>query len=143
MIDATCHSLNLRPPATESITFHSATKYLGGHNDLLAGVLVASTEKLEEPARVPRCHGRDKLAAQLHLLQRGLKTFELRMQRHNENGQAVSEFLANHPRVEQVYYPGLACHPYHDLARTTITRIRRPDYVPRQRRRLATNGRRR
>jgi cystathionine gamma-synthase len=52
-----------------------------------------------------------------YLLSRGLKTFELRMQRHNANGQAVAEFLAAHPRVEKVYYPGLPSHPYYEIAR--------------------------
>jgi cystathionine gamma-synthase len=53
----------------------------------------------------------------IYLLERGLKTFELRMQRHNANGQAVAEFLVSHPRVERVYYPGLKSHSYHDVAR--------------------------
>jgi cystathionine gamma-synthase len=56
-------------------------------------------------------------AHNLYLLERGLKTFALRMQRHNENGQQVAEFLAGHPRVEKVYYPGLGSHPYHEVAR--------------------------
>src|SRR6185369_17310499 len=55
-----------------------------------------------------------------YLLSRGLKTFELRMQRHNENGMMVAEFLANHPRVERVYYPGLPSHPYYEVARKTM-----------------------
>jgi len=55
-----------------------------------------------------------------YLLQRGLKTFELRMQRHNQNGQAVAEFLAGHPRIEHVYYPGLPGHPQHEIARRTM-----------------------
>ena len=56
----------------------------------------------------------------IYLLLRGLKTFELRMQRHNENGLAVAEFLAGHPRVEKVYYPGLPSHPYYEVARRTM-----------------------
>jgi len=55
-----------------------------------------------------------------YLLSRGLKTFELRMQRHNENGQRLAEFLENHPRVERVYYPGLESHPYHAVAKKTM-----------------------
>jgi cystathionine gamma-synthase len=55
-----------------------------------------------------------------YLLERGLKTFELRMQRHNANGQAVAEFLARHPRVEKVYYPGLATHAFYEVARRTM-----------------------
>jgi cystathionine gamma-synthase len=122
MIDATLATpYNLQPLATGiDYVLHSATKYLGGHNDLLAGVLVASTEKLEEVRKLRGVMGAINSPHNIHLLQRGLKTFELRMQRHNENGQAVAEFLTRHPRVERVYYPGLACHPYHDLARTTM-----------------------
>src|SRR5438132_7200778 len=56
----------------------------------------------------------------MYLLERGLKTFELRMQRHNENGQAVAEFLAKHPRIERVFYPGLPSHPYHEVAKRTM-----------------------
>jgi cystathionine gamma-synthase len=56
----------------------------------------------------------------VYLLLRGLKTFELRMQRHNENGLAVAEFLAKHPRVEKVYYPGLPSHPYYEVAKRTM-----------------------
>jgi cystathionine gamma-synthase len=56
----------------------------------------------------------------IYLLQRGLKTFELRMLRHNENGQAIAEFLASHPRVEKVMYPGLESHPYYEVARRTM-----------------------
>ena len=52
----------------------------------------------------------------IYFLERGLKTFELRMQRHNQNGQAIAEFLAGHPRVEKGYYPGLKSHAYHDVA---------------------------
>ena len=56
----------------------------------------------------------------VYLLSRGLKTFELRMQRHNENGQRVAEFLEQHPRIQRVLYPGLASHPYHEIARQTM-----------------------
>jgi cystathionine gamma-synthase len=56
----------------------------------------------------------------MYLLERGLKTFALRMQRHNENGQRVAEFLASHPRIERVYYPGLPSHPSHAIAKRTM-----------------------
>ena len=74
----------------------------------------------------------------IYLLERGLKTFELRMQRHNENGLAVAEFLASHPRVERVYYPGLPSHPYYEVAQRHDARLRRPGDVPGQGRRLAS-----
>jgi cystathionine gamma-synthase len=99
---------------------HSATKYLGGHNDLLAGVIIGPTDKLEPVRNLRGIMGAVISPHNVYLLGRGLKTFELRMQRHNENGQAVAEFLANHPRVEKVYYPGLESHPYHEVARRTM-----------------------
>ncbi|WP_164100975.1 trans-sulfuration enzyme family protein [Candidatus Laterigemmans baculatus] len=99
---------------------HSATKYLGGHNDLLAGVICGSREQLEPVRNLRGIMGGINSAHNLYLLQRGLKTFELRMQRHNENGQRIAEFLAGHPRVERVYYPGLSSHPTHDVACRTM-----------------------
>jgi cystathionine gamma-synthase len=122
LIDATLGTpYNIRPLAVGiDYVLHSATKYLGGHNDLLAGVLIGATDKLDPVRRLRGVMGAINTAHNCHLLQRGLKTFELRMQRHNENGLAVAEFLANHPRVERVYYPGLSSHPTHALARQTM-----------------------
>ena len=100
---------------------HSATKYLGGHNDLLAGAIVGSAEKLESVRELRGIMGGISSPHNLYLLQRGLKTFELRMQRHNENGQAIAQFLNDHPRIELVYYPGLASHPTHEIAKRTMT----------------------
>jgi cystathionine gamma-synthase len=122
LIDATLATpYNLQPlRAGIDYVLHSATKYLGGHNDLLAGVLVGSAAKLEDVRKLRGVMGAINSPHNLYLLQRGLKTFELRMQRHNENGLAVAEFLAKHPRVERVFYPGLTTHPYHDLARQTM-----------------------
>jgi cystathionine gamma-synthase len=119
LIDATLATpYNLQPlRAGIDYVLHSATKYLGGHNDLLAGVLVGSAAKLEDVRKLRGVMGAVNSPHNLYLLQRGLKTFELRMQRHNENGLAVAQFLANHPRVERVYYPGLTTHPHHELAR--------------------------
>jgi cystathionine gamma-synthase len=99
---------------------HSATKYLGGHNDLLGGVVIASEEKLEPLRKLRGVVGMVNGPHSVYLLLRGLKTFELRMQRHNENGLAVAEFLADHPRVEKVYYPGLPSHPYYEVAKRTM-----------------------
>jgi cystathionine gamma-synthase len=122
LIDATLATpYNLQPLRTGiDYVLHSATKYLGGHNDLLAGVLIGSTEKLEPVRKLRGIMGSINSPHNIHLLQRGLKTFELRMQRHNENGLAVAEFLANHPRVERVYYPGLPSHPHHEIAKQTM-----------------------
>ena len=119
MIDATLATpYNLQPLAYGvDYVLHSATKYLGGHNDLLAGVIVGSSAKLQDVRKMRGILGSINSAHNLYLLERGLKTFELRMARHNENGQKVAEFLAAHPRVEKVLYPGLETHPYHALAK--------------------------
>jgi cystathionine gamma-synthase len=122
LIDATLATpFNLRPlEFGVDYVLHSATKYLGGHNDLLAGVIVGSAEQLQEVRALRGIMGGISSAQNLYLLQRGLKTFELRMQRHNENGQAVAEFLSRHPRIERVYYPGLESHPSHAIAKRTM-----------------------
>jgi cystathionine gamma-synthase len=119
LIDATLATpYNSRPLAYGiDYVLHSATKYLGGHNDLLAGVIIGSRDKLEPVRKLRGIMGAVNSPHNIYLLQRGLKTFELRMQRHNANGLAVAEYLTSHPRVERVYYPGLPSHPYHRVAR--------------------------
>ena len=99
------------------LVIHSATKYLGGHNDILAGVLLGS-KALTTPIReFLKITGGVIDPNSSYLLIRGLKTLELRMKRHNENGQMVAEYLDQHPKVKHVYYPGLPSHPQHDVAR--------------------------
>ncbi len=122
LIDATLASpFNIRPiEYGVDYVWHSATKYLGGHNDLLAGSVAGSKEKLESIRNLRGIMGGISSAHNLYLLERGLKTFALRMARHNENGQAIAEFLENHPRIERVYYPGLASHPTHHVAKRTM-----------------------
>lgn len=122
MIDATLATpYNLRPLAAGiDYVLHSATKYLSGHNDLLAGVLIGSQEKLEKVRYLRGIIGAVASPYTCYLVQRGLKTFALRMAQHNKNGQALAEFLAQHPKVERVYYPGLPSHPYHRIARQTM-----------------------
>lgn len=99
------------------IVLHSATKYLAGHNDLLAGAVLGSVELVDGIRSLQHVTGAiiDPLAA--YLLVRGLKTFALRVARQNANAQALAEFLAAHPRVNVVHYAGLPCHPEHDVAR--------------------------
>lgn len=99
------------------LVVQSATKYLNGHSDVTAGVLTGRAELIErawELARVqgPLCH-----PFEAWLLARGLRTFPLRMRRHNENAQAVADFLTTAPGVTRVHYPGLDGHPQRDLAR--------------------------
>jgi len=122
LIDATLATpLNLQPiKAGVDYVLHSATKYLAGHNDLLAGVIAGSEEKLQPVRDLRGVMGGVNSAQNVYLLIRGLKTFELRMKRHNENGQRVAEYLEAHPRVERVYYPGLPSHPHHEIARRTM-----------------------
>jgi cystathionine gamma-synthase len=122
LIDATLATpYNLRPiDAGIDYVLHSATKYLAGHNDLLAGVVIGSKEKMEPVRNLRGIMGAINGPQNAYLLNRGLKTFELRMQRHNHNGLMVAEFLENHPRIERVYYPGLSSHPYYEIARKTM-----------------------
>jgi cystathionine gamma-synthase len=96
---------------------HSCTKYLGGHNDLLAGSVTARPEALRPVREAAGVLGGviDPHAA--WLLLRGLKTLGLRVARHNENGLRVAQWLERHPRVRRVFYPGLESHPDHDVAR--------------------------
>ncbi|MFP6694577.1 MAG: aminotransferase class I/II-fold pyridoxal phosphate-dependent enzyme, partial [Pirellulales bacterium] len=122
LIDATLATpANLRPiDAGVDYVLHSATKYLGGHNDLLAGAILGRGEALEPVRNLRGIMGAINSPHNIYLLSRGLKTLELRMQRHNANGLAVAEFLDGHSRIEKVYYPGLPCHPQHELARSTM-----------------------
>ncbi len=121
-VDATLATpYNVRPlEFGVDFVLHSCTKYLGGHNDLLAGAVLGAAEKLAPLRKFRGLAGLINSPHNEHLLTRGLKTFALRMQRHNENGQAVAEFLHNHPRVERVYYPGLPSDPQHELAARTM-----------------------
>jgi cystathionine gamma-synthase len=118
LIDATLGTpYNIRPiEYGVDYVLHSATKYLGGHNDLLAGVIIGRKERLDPVRKLRGIMGAINSPHNMYLLERGLKTFELRMERHNANGLAVARFLANHPRVERVYYPGLESHPYYTVA---------------------------
>jgi cystathionine gamma-synthase len=102
------------------LVIHSATKYLGGHNDLLAGVVLGK-KSLTTPIReYLKVTGGVIDPHSSYLLIRGLKTFELRMKRHNENGQAMAEFLEAQPDIRRVYYPGLKSHPHYDVAKRQI-----------------------
>jgi cystathionine gamma-synthase len=118
LIDATLATpFNLRPlDLGIDIVLHSATKYLGGHNDLLAGVVVGSQGMIQAIREHQGMLGALASPFTAYMLIRGLKTFPLRMRRHNESALAIARFLAAHPKVEQVWYPGLETHPTHGIA---------------------------
>ena len=97
---------------------HSTTKYLNGHSDSISGVVVAVLdEDIEWLKFVQNAEGAILSPFDSWLVLRGTKTLPLRMQRHNQNGEALAAFLAEQPKVRHVYYPGLATHPQHDLAK--------------------------
>ena len=118
LIDATFATpFNLRPLEYGiDLVAHSATKYLGGHNDLLAGAIIGDAERIHAVREFNNMLGAVGDPHTLYLLLRGLKTLSLRMARHNENGQRVAEYLEGHPAVRRVWYPGLASHPDHAIA---------------------------
>ncbi|MEF3303604.1 aminotransferase class I/II-fold pyridoxal phosphate-dependent enzyme [Paenibacillus sp. GYB003] len=98
------------------IVVHSATKYLGGHNDVLAGLIVTKGKELSaEMAFLHNSIGAVLGPQDAWLLMRGMKTLALRMERHQYNATKIAEFLLTHPMVEAVYYPALPNHPGHDI----------------------------
>lgn len=100
------------------IVMHSATKYLGGHSDVIAGALVIKDEALAEQLHFQQFATGATLGPQdSFLVLRGIKTLHLRVQRHCENGAKVTEFLSSHPKVKTVFYPGLESHPFHEIAK--------------------------
>lgn len=100
------------------IVMHSATKYLGGHSDVVAGALIVKNEELAEKIHFQLFAGGGILGPQdSYLVLRGIKTLHVRMQRHCENGKAVVEFLSNHPKINKVFHPGLSSHPNHEIAK--------------------------
>lgn len=99
---------------------HSATKYVGGHHDVTAGAMVGSKEFTERVWRFALVAGATLSPFDGWLLLRGLRTLGLRVERHNQNGMALAEFLEDHPAVTRVYYPGLPSHPQHELAKSQM-----------------------
>ena len=118
VIDATLATpYNIKPlDLGIDIVIHSATKYFGGHNDLLAGVTLGKHDLLNELYRMQRMIGAIPGPLTCFLLERGLKTFGLRMEHHNRAGIKVAQMLESHPKIEKVWYPGLSSHPDHSVA---------------------------
>lgn len=105
------------------IVIHSATKYLGGHSDLIAGAMVIGKDDLDLIARMENIHnslGPISGAFDSFLLLRSLKTLVVRMQRHNENAMKLAQYFEGHNKISRVIYPGLASHPQHSLAKSQM-----------------------
>ncbi|SFJ54666.1 trans-sulfuration enzyme family protein [Thermoflavimicrobium dichotomicum] len=110
--------INQRPhDLGADVIVHSATKYLGGHHDLTAGVICTSKELAEQIWQTHLSIGSVLSPMDAWLLLRGLRTLPIRVERINANALALAEFLEAQPQIERVYYPGLASHPQHELAK--------------------------
>ncbi|PND55704.1 cystathionine gamma-synthase [Mycobacterium sp. ENV421] len=119
LVDNTFASPALQQPLNlgADIVLHSTTKYIGGHSDVVGGALVTNDEELDTKfAFLQNGAGAVPGPFDAYLTMRGLKTLELRMQRHSANAAKVAEFLAEHDAVSQVLYPGLPSHPGHEVA---------------------------
>src|SRR5260370_41457027 len=104
------------------IVVHSTTKYINGHSDVVGGALVLNDEEAYEAIKFyQNAAGGVPSPFDAWLILRGIKTLAVRMRQHEENARAVAGFLAEHPRVERVYYPGLVSHPDHELAKRQMT----------------------
>jgi cystathionine beta-lyase len=100
------------------IVMHSATKYLGGHSDVVMGALVTSNDDIaKEMYRIQNSSGAVCGPMDSFLVLRGIKTLHLRMQRHCENGSLVANFLKGHSKIDKVYWPGFETHPNHEVAK--------------------------
>ncbi len=103
------------------IVMHSATKYLGGHSDVVVGALVVNDKTLAEQLYfIQNASGAVCGPMDSFLVLRGIKTLHVRMQRHCENGRAVAQYLAKHPKIEKVYWPGFEDHPNHQIAKSQM-----------------------
>jgi cystathionine beta-lyase/cystathionine gamma-synthase len=103
------------------LVIQSATKYLGGHSDLIAGVVAGSRALVDSVTRMSRLYGPALDPHAAWLLDRGMRTLDVRIRRHNENAMAVARWLETRPEVTRVIYPGLESHPDHDLASELMT----------------------
>ncbi len=103
------------------IVMHSATKYLGGHSDVVVGALVVKDKELANKLYfIQNASGAICGPMDSFLVLRGIKTLHVRMQRHCENGRAIAEYLATHPKIEKVYWPGFQDHPNHNIAKSQM-----------------------
>jgi cystathionine gamma-synthase len=124
LVDNTFASPALQQPLAlgADIVLHSTTKYIGGHSDVVGGALLTNAEELDDAfAFLQNGAGAVPGPFDAYLTMRGLKTLALRMERHSENATRVAEFLAEHPAIDTVFYPGLPSHPNHDVAARQMT----------------------
>ncbi|HCP74091.1 MAG TPA: cystathionine gamma-synthase, partial [Ktedonobacter sp.] len=104
------------------IAVHSTTKYINGHSDVIGGALILNNEEVYEAIKFyENAAGNVPSPFDTWLTLRGIKTLALRMRQHEENAIMVAKFLAEHPRVEKVYYPGLPSHPDYELAKRQMS----------------------
>ncbi len=122
VVDATFASpVNWRPlEHGADVVIHSATKYLNGHHDILAGVVSGTESVVDEVRQKMMVWGQAPDPFALWLLERGLKTLDVRVRRQNDTAQRVAEWAESHPAIARVHYPGLPSHPDHALARETL-----------------------
>jgi cystathionine beta-lyase/cystathionine gamma-synthase len=122
LVDATFASpVNFRPlEHGADIVITSATKYLNGHSDVIAGAVAGSSAVVEEVTRLMRLWGQAIDPHAAWLVDRGLRTLAVRMERHNANGLAVARWAEQHPGIARVHYPGLPSHPDHEHARAAL-----------------------
>ncbi|MEC7617109.1 MAG: PLP-dependent transferase, partial [Bacteroidota bacterium] len=119
-VDNTFASPYLQQPLSlgADIVMHSATKYLGGHSDVILGALVVrDTSLAERLSFIQNASGAVCGPLDAFLVLRGIKTLHVRMQRHCENGEKIARFLADHPAIDKVYWPGFESHPNHEVAK--------------------------
>lgn len=122
LVDATFASpINFRPlEHGADVVITSATKYLNGHSDVIAGVVAGTASVIEEVTRLMTLWGQAIDPHAAWLVDRGMRTLSLRMERHNANGMAVARWAESHPAIARVHYPGLETHPDHNLARNSL-----------------------
>ena len=122
IVDSTFASpVNFRPlEHGADIVIHSATKYLNGHSDVIAGAVVSNADVVAEVRNLLKTWGQALDPHAAWLIDRGMKTLSVRMARHNSNALTFARWAAEHPRINAVHYPGLEDHPDHELARTIL-----------------------
>lgn len=122
LVDGTFASpVNFRPlEHGADIVITSATKYLNGHSDVIAGAVAGSASLIEEVIRLMTLWGQAIDPHTAWLIDRGIRTLEVRMARHNENGMAVAQWASQHPAIVRVHYPGLSSHPEHEQAKEVL-----------------------